>query len=182
MGKNTPDTAEVGMNPMQAFKEELSVEGVPKNNSIFVGYFSMRTNKAKRKLVPQGVKLHPTNHFRQMHLSEYVVSPDGDRPDCYRHYESIGLNAMPITQMNAKYYRHLQGYVVFNNTNWNLTHLQETLPRNPKVNHRLVFEEYWIEYVERIVGRPLQWWDSKRQVRCSLADITEVVKGGSSLQ
>jgi hypothetical protein len=111
-----------------------------------------------------------------MHESSYVVSPNGDRPDCYRHYEAIGLGAMPITQMNPKYYRHLAGNVIFNNTNWNLTELEVTLPRKPKVNRRLVFEEYWMEYMERIVGRPLRWWDSTNQIRCSLADITDSVK------
>lgn len=179
MSNHTPDTAQVGMNPIQAFKDELHVQQVQKNNSIFVGYFSMRTNKEKRKLVPQGEKLHPVLHFRQMHASSYVVSPNGDRPDCYRHYEAIGLNAMPVTQMNPKYYRHLAGNVVFNNTKWNLTELEATLPTNPRVNRRLVFEEYWMEYVERIVGRPLRWWDSSRQVRCSLAEITELVKSTS---
>jgi hypothetical protein len=136
----------------------------------------MRTNKEKRKQVPQGEKLHPIQHFRNMHESNYVVSPDGDRPDCYRHYEAIGLGAVAITQMNPKYYRHLAGNVIFNNTNWNLTELETNLPRNPMVNRRLVFEEYWMEYVERIVGRPLRWWDSSRRVRCSLADITQSVK------
>jgi len=182
MGRHTPDTAEVGMNPMQAFKDELRVTNAPKNNFIFVGYFSMRTNKEKRKLVPQGEKLHPTHHFSKMHASHYVVSPDGDRPDCYRHYESIGLNAMPITQMNPKYYRHLAGNVIFNNTNWNLTELEVSLPKNPRVNRRLVFEEYWMEYVEKIVGRPLRWWDSSRQVRCSLAEITDEAKSTSALK
>lgn len=165
------------MNPMHAFKDELKAFDVIKNNSIFVGYFTMRTNKEQRKLVPQGEKLHPIRHFRKMHESSYVVSPNGDRPDCYRHYEAIGLGAMPITQMNPKYYRHLAGNVIFNNTNWNLTELEVTLPREPKVNRRLVFEEYWMEYMERIVGRPLRWWDSTNQIRCSLADITDSVKG-----
>ena len=179
-GGHTPDTAEVGMNPMHAFKNELGVTNVEKNNTIFVGYFSVRTNRAKRSLVPQGEKLHPTLHFQKMHQSNYVVSPDGDRPDCYRHYEAIGLGAMPITQMNPKYYRHLAGSFIFNNTNWNLTELAIMLPENPRVNRRLVFEEYWMEYVERIVGRPLRWWDPSRNLRCSLAEITDLVKTTSA--
>jgi hypothetical protein len=181
-GNYTPNTAKVGMNPMQAFRKELSVDSVEKNTTIFAGYVSMRTNKAKRQFVPQGDKLPPTLHFRRMHESLYVISPDGDRPDCYRHYEAIGLGAMPITQMSQKYYRHFEGNVIFNQTTWNLTHLSETLaapPNHPKVNRRLVFEEYWMEYVERIVGRPLRWWDPSRNVRCSLAEITDNVKNAA---
>lgn len=137
----------------------------------------MRTNREMRKLVPQGEKLHPALQFRRMHMSKYVISPNGDRPDCYRHYEAIGVGAMPITQLHPKYYRHLKDNVIFNNTNWNLEDLERNLPKNSHVNRRLVFDEYWMEYVERIVGRPLRWWDSSRQVRCSLEDITESVKG-----
>jgi hypothetical protein len=174
--KYTMDTAKVGMNPMQAYKEELSADSVEKNNTIFVGYLSMRTNKEKRKLVPQGTKMPPSQHFKKMHESLYVISPEGDRPDCYRHYEAIGLGAMPITQMSPKYYRHLEGNVVFNNSNWNLQHLEKVCAKNPKVNRRLIFEEYWMEHVERVVGRPLQWWDPSRNVRCSLAEITNEVK------
>ena len=46
-------------------------------------------------------------------------------------------------------YRHLQGNVVFNETRWNLTELEEGLPRNPVVNRRLIFEEYWMDCIER---------------------------------
>ena len=173
---HTMDTAQIGMNPMQAFRKELSVDAVRKNTTIFVGYFSMRTNKAMRRLVPRGDKLSPALYFHRMHESLYVVSPSGDRPDCYRHYEAIGLGAMPITQMSQKYYRHLEGNVVFDQTTWNLTLLSKTLAPNPKVNRRLVFEEYWMEYVERIAGRPLRWWDPSRNVRCLLAEITDNVK------
>jgi hypothetical protein len=175
--KYTKDTAKVGMNPMQAFKEELSIHGIEKNNSIFAGYFSMRTNKEKRKLVPQGNKMPPSQHFRRMHESFYVVSPNGDRPDCYRHYEAIGLGSKPITQMSPKYYRHFGEHVVYNQTTWDLDELETQLSKSPQVNRRLVFEEYWMEYVERVVGRPLQWWDPSRNVRCLLAEITnEVMK------
>lgn len=82
---------------------------------------------------------------------------------------------MPITQMDAKTHSHLSGQVVFNNTNWNLTSLALSLPANPKVNQRLIFEEYWMEYVERIVGRPLRWYDPSRDVHSSLKEIQNLV-------
>jgi hypothetical protein len=46
-----------------------------------------------------------------------------------------------------------------------------TVPVNP----RFVFEEYWMEYVERRVGIPLTWWDNKQQKVARLKDIASSV-------
>jgi hypothetical protein len=35
--------------------------------------------------------------------SEFVISTAGDRDDCYRHYECIGLNAIPVSNINGGY-------------------------------------------------------------------------------
>jgi hypothetical protein len=114
-----------------------------------------------------------------MHESKYIISPDGDRPECYRHYEAIGLGTMPITQLHPHLYRHLSGNVVFNQTKWNMTELEMKLPTNPDVNRRLLYEEYWMEYVERVVGRPMRWWDPSRETRSSLSEITTSVMATS---
>jgi hypothetical protein len=115
-----------------------------------------------------------------MHESNYIISPDGDRPECYRHYEAIGLGTMPITQLHPHLYRHLSGNVVFNETKRNMTELETTLPRDPKVNQRLLYEEYWMEYVDRVVGRPMRWWDSSRETRSSHSEITSAAMASVS--
>ena len=35
--------------------------------------------------------------------AEFVISTIGDRDDCYRHYEAIGLGAIPISNINSHY-------------------------------------------------------------------------------
>jgi hypothetical protein len=35
--------------------------------------------------------------------AEFVISTSGDRDDCYRHYECIGLHAIPISNINGAY-------------------------------------------------------------------------------
>jgi hypothetical protein len=35
--------------------------------------------------------------------SEFVISTSGDRDDCYRHYECIGLNAIPVSNITDGY-------------------------------------------------------------------------------
>jgi hypothetical protein len=122
----------------------------------------------------------PRKYYKTMHESKYIISPDGDRPECYRHYEAIGLGTMPITQLHPHLYRHLSGNVVFNETKWNLTELEMKLPTNPNVNRRLIYEEYWMEYVERVVGRPMRWHDPYRKTRSSLSEITTSVMASIS--
>jgi hypothetical protein len=101
--------------------------------------------------------------LHQLAHSYYVVSLDGDHPDCHRHYESIGLGAVPITQLDPFLYSHLkEAGTIFNNDNWNITELEKVLPTPPtvQVHRNMIFEEYWMEYIERKTGRPLRWWDA----------------------
>jgi len=166
-----------GVHPMQppALLEELKT---PRNktNLIFKSWFKKKNNFKARLSIERGEQVNSTEYLRRMHQSQYVLSPDGDRPECHRHYEAIALGTMPITSLDSMLYRHLQGNVVFEEQSWNSTQLEKRLSRKPVVNQRLVFEEYWMEFVEREVGRPLRWWDPSRDVRCPLAEIMSVVK------
>lgn len=83
-----------------------------------------------------------------MHKSQYALSPDGDRPECHRHYEAIDMGTMAIISLDPYLHRHLKGNVVFGEKRWNVTELEARLPHDPVVNRRLIFEEYWMEYVE----------------------------------
>jgi hypothetical protein len=81
----------------------------------------------------------PTDYFLEMAKSKYVVSPNGDRPDCYRHYEAIGLGAVPITQLDPVLYAHFGfGSAIFNNMQWNLALLEKELDPWPIVNHNMI--------------------------------------------
>lgn len=144
----------------QVFLETLNNTEANKTNPIFVGY--LRQTSSKRAQVPSGPKLDYVPYLRAISKSSYVISPDGDHPDCHRHYEAIGLGAIPITQMDSFLYSHLEeSHVIYNNSNWNLTSMvnSELILPAPKVNQNMIFEEYWMEYAERITGRPLRWWD-----------------------
>lgn len=149
---------------------------------IYEGFFTERTNEKARKGIPkQYDRLPEQEYWSRIHKSHYILSPDGDRPECHRHYEAIGLGCMPITSLDSHLHRHLKGNVVYAEHHWNLTELEKKLDPEPVVNRRLVFEEYWMEYVERIVGRPMRWWDPKRYgVRCSLGEITNIVKSSAT--
>ena len=111
-----------------------------------------------------------------MHQSSYVLSPDGDCLESHCHYEAIALGTMPITSLNPHFYSHLKGNAIFEEHRWNLTKLNERLPCKSEVNQRLIFEEYWMEYIEQIVGCLMHWWDPSHDVRCRLEKISNLVK------
>ncbi|KAL3918825.1 MAG: hypothetical protein SGILL_004054 [Bacillariaceae sp.] len=106
-------------------------------------------------------RLLPLEFYRQMARHRFVLSPNGDRPECYRHYEALGLGVIPITELDPLYYFHFQdGPIVYTTSNWDLEHLRHDLGHRLPAQgalQNMVLEEYWMEYIERTVGRPLRW-------------------------
>jgi hypothetical protein len=137
-----------------------------KTRGIMHGYLNRFSNRRRRKKVPSSPKkLTPTEYYDEMAQHQFILSPNGDRPECYRHYEAIGLGTVPITQLSLLTHPHFQpGPILYGTTDWNLTAEQalERLgtSRFPAVNRLMILEEYWIGYVQGIVGRSdLRWFD-----------------------
>ena len=129
-----------------------------KTNMIFAG--PLGGTNPERSNIPQmkNKTIQPEELFRMMAQSRYVLSPDGDRPECYRHYEAIGLGTVPITQLDSYLFRHLhEAPVVYNNTNWDLNKLESTLEREPVVKRYLIREDYWMDWCDRVVDRKLNF-------------------------
>ena len=42
-------------------------------------------------------------YLNKLSRSRYIISPQGDRPDCYRNYEALGLGCRPISNLNQIY-------------------------------------------------------------------------------
>jgi len=88
-----------------------------------------------------------------MAKSKYVLSPNGDRSECFRHYEAIGLGSVPITELDPILYRHFDnGSVIFNNKEWNLTLLEKELHPKPIVKCSMIREDYWMDWVDNVIG------------------------------
>ena len=56
-----------------------------------------------RDLLPKGEKYSEEEFYHNIQKSRFMISPIGDRDDCYRHYECIGLKTIPISNV-SKYY------------------------------------------------------------------------------
>ena len=146
-----------------------------KTKGIMHGYLS-NTNE-NRKNVPSGPKLNYTEYCEEIAQHRFILSPDGDRPECYRTYEAIGLGTVPITELSASLYHHLQpAPVLYETSDWNLNETQAVerlaVASPPTVNRMLVLEEYWLDYVEReIGGKELRWFDRIAMRKAKLTDF-----------
>lgn len=72
-------------------------------NSPVRVYNHLPKNHIRRNSIFNSVKDRklPYNEYLDIILkSKFTISTSGDRDDCYRHYECIGLNSVPITNIN----------------------------------------------------------------------------------
>jgi hypothetical protein len=169
----------------RVFWETLSNNGttVDERKGIYVGPLHPWPHRLAKKIPGAAVwndtmmsRLGPLDFYRQMARHRFVLSPNGDRPECYRHYEALGLGVVPITELDPQYYFHFQdGPIVYDTVDWDLMHLQRhvdgILPFRGREGalRNMILEEYWMEYVERRVGRRLNWgrelWGTTESLR-----------------
>ena len=60
-----------------------------------------RTHKIFGENSPQ--RLDYSSYLSMLSRAKFAISTTGDRDDCYRHYECIGLKAIPITNVGNEY-------------------------------------------------------------------------------
>lgn len=147
-----------------------------KTRGIMYGYINPATS-VTRQSIPSGEYLSLDKYYDELAQSRFVVSPGGDRPDCYRNYEALAFGAIPITNLNPAWYSFFQdGPIVYSTTDWmNLTEaivLSHMNINNFSIaNRNMVFEEYWLEYADRVTEMPLRWWDRIGQRAAYLDDF-----------
>jgi hypothetical protein len=157
---------------IDGLRSEMLKPPGPKTNKIFTTFLSLGSKNPTRTIVQQGKKLKLRVYLRRMRLSEYVLAPDGDRPECFRHWEALALGTVPITELRPEYYRHFIGTgLMFQQTHWNVTVLNATLPTPKQPKRTLAFSEYWMDWVEGEVGHDLRWWDQHFQTRGTATEI-----------
>ena len=78
--------------------------------------------------------------------SEFVISTSGDRDDCYRHYECIGLNAIPISNINYGYKDIFGDNMVYSNAEEMKNMIDKNIVNHnyKKPNRNILTISYWI--------------------------------------
>lgn len=90
--------------------------------------------------MPSGPKLAVDDYYRAMASTEYVLSPNGDRPDCYRHYEALLLGAIPIVSWQMRW---LPGVHPWFQGVGNMTALERGLPLYRLPSPDVAYPKYW---------------------------------------
>lgn len=80
----------------------LLYRNIDKSNEILLTGLNRLTNICRLKLPIRDNVCIP-EFYENIAKSKFVISPIGDRDDCYRHYESIGLGAIPISNVSHEY-------------------------------------------------------------------------------
>jgi hypothetical protein len=121
----------IGQNPIYNDPKYMAFpSGIRQHNIFEYTQFakSYNTNNPKSiKILNQCARAHPhlpQNHIRNAYTifgresgcpisyndfltnisnAEFVISTSGDRDDCYRHYECIGLDAIPVSNIGGDY-------------------------------------------------------------------------------
>jgi hypothetical protein len=73
-----------------------------KDNNIICLPMDNNTNMCRKKL-PILNRIKSCDMYNKIAISKFLISPIGDRDDCYRHYEAIGLGTIPISNAAKNY-------------------------------------------------------------------------------
>ena len=96
--------------------------------------------------------------MKEITRSRYILSPQGDRPDCYRNYEAIGLGCIPISNLESGFQEIFEENMIYSNGE----DMQKMLQTSRVVidgldkkyilpNRRIILSNYWREkIIERI--------------------------------
>jgi hypothetical protein len=87
---------------LEAYSNILLKQNIVKSKEIINLPINNNTNECRKKLPVQS-PLSPQDFYTKMAEAKFVISPIGDRDDCYRHYEAIGLETVPISNVDYLY-------------------------------------------------------------------------------
>jgi hypothetical protein len=108
-----------------------------------------------RKILPTMPSLHPQSYYDEIKSTQFLLSPRGDRPDTYRHWEAVGLGAIPVSNINRSCFESLFGdnMLYVNNTMEMLSLLNGASARSnvyKTPDRGLVSAVYWTQRVKQI--------------------------------
>ena len=98
----------------QAFLAFHQQGGTPKHQILEQLHLSA-SHPSRHRLIARSeaarkhARLHGRAFYDKIAGAQFLISPHGDRPDCYRHWEAIGLGTIPVANINASLHGPLFG-------------------------------------------------------------------------
>lgn len=123
---------------------------------------------SERAILPTRPSLTPQEYYAEMSRTKFILSPPGDRPDCFRHWEALGLGAIPISSINQSHYMPL-----FGRSMKFVPSIADMLPllndssdmdlSYQEPNRHFVFSTYWASQVRQMKMRLMAANDQDQQ-------------------
>lgn len=112
-----------------------------------------------RKLYPifsKEKKMHYKDYLTKISKSKYLISPAGDRYDCYRHYEAIGLNTIPISNIGFLYKKIFGDNMLYLDIIGILKAIKygKVVHEFKEPNRDIITTTYWKEWINKIIYSP----------------------------
>jgi hypothetical protein len=101
-----------------------------------------------------GPHLNYKDYLKNISNAEFVISTSGDRDDCYRHYECIGLNAIPVSNIKDGYKDIFEENMIYSNPQEMINMINNKIVNynyyNP--NKDILTVQYWIEKINKKIN------------------------------
>ena len=120
------------------------------NKNLNIINLNLRVTHPCRKIFKPEPRLNLYDFYKKMSEARFILSPIGDRDDCYRHWESIGFGTIPISNVNELYKDLFQDNMIYvNNTQEMLKLYNEQQNLDYKCPNRdLICVDYWKDYIQ----------------------------------
>lgn len=101
-----------------------------------------------RKIYPifgkeSGERLSYVSYLKELVKCKYIISPEGDRPDCYRNYEAIGLECIPVSNIEEGMFKELFGNNMVYSDAEEMVRMCHTERDYVLPNSRIILLDYW---------------------------------------
>ena len=119
------------------------------------------TNECRKKLPMYSDYLNVSDFYKTVQQGKFLISPIGDRDDCYRHYEAIGLGTIPISNVNCFYKNIFKTNMIYADIDEMVKIIEEGhvnyIYEEP--NKDLICFEYYRDIVNKIIEKHKQLQD-----------------------
>jgi len=130
-----------------------NLKNVEKNKNLIHLPLNYNTNPCRLKL-PILPNIPPTQFRKEIAQAKFLLSPIGDRDDCFRHYEAIGLGTIPVSNVNDLYKNIFTTNMVYSNIDEMANMLNDDnfdlVYKEP--NKDLICYEYWKDIVYKKIA------------------------------
>jgi len=101
-----------------------------------------------------GESLSYTDFLTNILNAEFVISTAGDRDDCYRHYECIGLNAIPVANITDGYKDIFLENMIYSNSEEMIDMINNNLVnyKYSKPNRDILTISYWVFKINKKIN------------------------------